>query len=133
MAHKEDFEIDAELHYHATAHGKTACDGVGAILKREARRRSLQIIQGEPILTPNALFRWAKNHFKTMDVFFFSKEDHETIQIEKLNQRFATAKAVPGIQKNHCFIPTMNNAVLIKRYSAAIDGEIFPKQRRRRA
>lgn len=51
LAHKDDFGIEAEAHYHATAYGKTACDGIYAVLKRGVRRRSLQITQGEPILT----------------------------------------------------------------------------------
>lgn len=28
LAHKDDFGIEAEWHFHATAHGKSACDGV---------------------------------------------------------------------------------------------------------
>lgn len=39
MNHKNDFNIKAEWHYHATAHGKNACDSVGATLKREAREQ----------------------------------------------------------------------------------------------
>lgn len=34
--HKEDFGVLAEWHFYVTAHGKGACDGVGAIFKREA-------------------------------------------------------------------------------------------------
>lgn len=39
--HKVDFDIEAEWHFHATAHGKGSCDGLGATLKREATRYSL--------------------------------------------------------------------------------------------
>ncbi|EFN62014.1 hypothetical protein EAG_10159, partial [Camponotus floridanus] len=38
MRHKKDFLVDAEWHCFATAHGKGSCDGVGAIVKREATR-----------------------------------------------------------------------------------------------
>lgn len=129
LCHKDDFGVDAEAHYHATAHGKMACDGVGAVLKREARRRSLQIIRGDPILTPNALFQWAKHHFKNLDIFLYSKEDHEDVQ-KSLKQRFASAKAIPAIQKNHCFIPGPERELWIKRYSGATDAVIFPKKKR---
>lgn len=61
LCHKEDLGVMVEWHCHATVHGKSVCDGIGALLKRGrgARRPSLQIISGEPILTPEALFRWA--------------------------------------------------------------------------
>lgn len=128
LSHREDFGIDAEAHYHATAHGKTACDGVGAVLKREARRRSLQIVRGEPILTPDALYQWAKGHFKDLDVFYYTKQDHEDTQ-KRLKQRFDSAKAIPSIQKNHCFIPGPERELWIKRYSAASTAVVFPKKR----
>lgn len=82
LHHKIDFGIDAEAHFHTTAHGKGACDGVGAVFKREARRKSLQIIRGEPILTPDALFRWSKENFKGIHVFFSPRKN---TRISKLN------------------------------------------------
>lgn len=131
MPYKEDFGVEAEAHYYATAHGKSACDGIGAILKREAKRKSLQIVNGEPILTPEALFQFAKSHLKETDVFFFSKDDHEQIK-QKLKERFDAAKPIPGIQKNHCFIPSTGGGLRIKRYSASTNEEVFPKKRRRK-
>jgi len=54
LLHKSDIGIDREAHFHTTSYGKTARNGVGAIYKREARQRSLQIIDlREHILTPN--------------------------------------------------------------------------------
>ena len=45
LHHEEDFKIKAEWHVFATAHGKSGCDGIGANLKRGARRASLQLTQ----------------------------------------------------------------------------------------
>ena len=42
MNHKEDFGVDTKWHYLATSHGKSACDGIGAVIKHQARRASLQ-------------------------------------------------------------------------------------------
>lgn len=42
MCHQEDFGMPAKWHYFATSHGKSACDGVGAVVKYQARRASLQ-------------------------------------------------------------------------------------------
>ena len=40
LHHYEDFSVEAEWHFHATAHGKNACDGIGASIKSNARRAS---------------------------------------------------------------------------------------------
>ena len=37
LFHEKDFGVTAEWHFHATAHGKGACDGIGANLKRAAK------------------------------------------------------------------------------------------------
>ena len=40
--HAEDFDVQAEWHFFATSHGKTAADGVAGTLKRLATKASLQ-------------------------------------------------------------------------------------------
>ncbi|KAJ8677331.1 hypothetical protein QAD02_013118 [Eretmocerus hayati] len=42
VAHEKDFGVVAEWHFHATAHGKGACGGIGANLKRDAKQASSQ-------------------------------------------------------------------------------------------
>lgn len=68
--HKKDFGIVPEWHYHATSHGKEACDGLSAILKREATRASLQTKPTEAILNSTDLFNWAKEKFKDIKIFY---------------------------------------------------------------
>ena len=41
QAHEEDFGMEAEWHFHDTSHGKCACGGIGANIKRQAARSSL--------------------------------------------------------------------------------------------
>ena len=57
QVHEEDFDIPAEFHFHGTAHGKGACDGIGANIKRFAARSSLQRSSKHHILTPQVLFQ----------------------------------------------------------------------------
>jgi len=38
LCHNDDFQIEAEWHFCATAHGKSCYDGIGAIFKREAEQ-----------------------------------------------------------------------------------------------
>ena len=40
--HSVDFGVEAEWHFFAISHGKGPCDGVGGLLKRMARKASLQ-------------------------------------------------------------------------------------------
>lgn len=119
MNHKDDFDAEAEWHFHATAHGKGPCDGLGASLKREATRYSLQVHQNNAILNSTRLFTWAKGKFENIKFFYYSKEHQKTKKF--LNKRFSTAPAVTNIQMSHAFIPTSNKVLKVKRYSAAKD------------
>ena len=38
--HKEDFGMECEWHFFATAHGKSSCDGVYGMVKRATARAS---------------------------------------------------------------------------------------------
>lgn len=63
MHHKKDFGVDIDWHFFAIAHGKGSCDGVGAIVKKEATRVSLQASVNEAILNVEVLFSWATNSY----------------------------------------------------------------------
>lgn len=99
--HYEDFSVEVEWHFHATAHGKNACDGIGASVKSNARRASLRKISDNYILTPQNLYEWASNYFKNIICFFSSKDDYLATS-EKLKERLKSAKTVPGTQSFHC-------------------------------
>ncbi|KYN41612.1 hypothetical protein ALC56_03972 [Trachymyrmex septentrionalis] len=124
ICHEEDFGITAEWHFHATAHGKGGCDGVGAAFKREATRASLQAQAPNAILTPKSLFEWAQDRFENIGVLFYSKQEHKKM-IAHLNKRFKAALAVPSIQKCHAFIPLDGKKLMIKKFSSAADNVIL--------
>lgn len=124
LNHKEDFDVDAEWHFCATAHGKSGYDGIGAIFKREAYRASLLAKPSQAILTPQALFSWAENHFKNIKMFYFSKVDHDK-SARHLNKRFQSALPVPEILKNHSFTILASKNLFIKRFSNATHGVEF--------
>lgn len=124
--HEDDFGVRAEWHFHATAHGKGACDGVGAALKRGATRASLQASATHAILTPKALFTWAKKNLTNIKVYFYTKDEYEQVK-QSLEKRFSIAKSIPNIQKSHSFIPTSDKQIVIKRFSNSATEVIFPK------
>ena len=64
--HKEDFGLDCEWHFFATAHGKSACDGVGGTIKRIIGRLSLQRPVDNQITTPMDMFEEAKKTMKNI-------------------------------------------------------------------
>lgn len=116
--HEEDFNVLAEWHFHATAHGKGACDGIGAVLKREATRASLQAKPENAILNAKNLFNWAKEHIKTTRFFYYTKQQHAKSK-RSLAKRFSLAPSVTKIQSAHSFIVTSEKKVEVFRYSNA--------------
>lgn len=119
--HEADFGVPAEWHCHATAHGKGASDGVGAVFKREAARSSLLCKPADAIISPDKLFRWGQNHFQTICTMFYSRAEHEKVT-RFLRKRFDEAIPVPEILKSHSFIVHRNRELFIKRYSRAENG-----------
>lgn len=124
MNHETDFGVPADWHFHATAHGKNACDGIGATFKREATRASLQASSLNPLTNANVLFEWAQKNFSTIQIRFYSNEMHRRAE-RHLKKRFTEAKPVPNISTRHGFITLQNKDILIKIYSNASNGEIF--------
>uniref|UniRef100_A0ABD2WEB3 Uncharacterized protein n=1 Tax=Trichogramma kaykai TaxID=54128 RepID=A0ABD2WEB3_9HYME len=104
LHHKEDFGIPAEWHFSATAHGKGACDGIGANIKRGARRASLQLISKNHITSVKTLHAWAITYCKETEVFISKKTDYEQTA-QQLKARFKKNKPIPGTLQYHAFIP----------------------------
>ena len=124
MHHEEDFAVQAEWHFHATAHGKGASDGIGAVFKREAVRASLLSKPSDAILTFEKLSDWGKKRFEKVKVLCYTdKEQQKTKRF--LNKRFDSAPPVPQISKNHCFIPNSDKELVIKRYSKDTEKSIL--------
>lgn len=122
VCHNKDFGVKAEWHCHATAHGKAASDGVGALFKREAARNSLLCKPCDAILSPDNLLKWGQKHFKTITTLFYSKAEHDKVS-RSLRKRFDEAPAVPQILKSHSFTLLKENELLIKRYSNSTTGQ----------
>lgn len=119
--HFEDFSVDVEWHYTATAHGKGPSDGVSGAVKRLARRASLQSPTEGLILDPPALFAWA---VKTITAVTFEYVTIAEVEEEAANleTRFKEAQKLPGIQSQHTIIPLSRHAVWVQRYSNSKNG-----------
>lgn len=124
--HKEDFNVEAEWHFFATAHGKGPCDGLGASVKRSAARHSLQSDHNDPILNATDLFNFLNttSRIQKIDFVFFKESEYESIK-NSLESRFATKKRVKNIQDKHSFIPLDANTVQVKNFSKSESSAIF--------
>lgn len=110
MNHEQDFKIKAEWIFTATAHGKSACDGIGGTFKRMARSESLKR-QENPITNPRELFEFGKQSSKTMFFDFVSKEEQER---EAKKQKYNNLKTIKGTQQFHHFVPDGNTLKCFK-------------------
>ena len=118
-------------HFDGTALGKGACHGIGANIKRFAARSSLQRSSKHHILTPQALFQWAKSNCKETEIFFSSKESY-AIATEILERRFDQAVMIPGTLQYQAFISTQAGKLLIKKFSCSEKYDIFPKGQKKK-
>lgn len=127
--HHQDFSIDAEWHFFATAHGKGPCDGLGGMVKFQARRACLQFASRRNILTSLEFYEWGKNHFKSVEFIHCTDEDY-TSTSKDLETRFQNLKPIKGTQKMHTFIPEKNqhNEILrlkTKTVSSSTETRVF--------
>lgn len=117
MQHIHDFNIIAEWHTYAVAHGKCSCDAIAGKFKTDAYRASIQAKSTEAILTPDALFTWAQKHYKNSIRFYrYDAKKHAKTK-SFLNKRFSKTPPVTGIQHAHAFF-VEDNKLIIKRYSS---------------
>ena len=127
LFHEKDFGVTADWHYHATAHGKGACDGIGANIKRGAKPVSLQVSSSNHILTLEELYNWAKDYCKETKVFYSSKESYEETVL-KLKPRLNKAKSVPGTLQYYAIIPIDESTLKLKKTSLSSEYKVFRKK-----
>ena len=117
--HEEHFVLPAQCHFSATSHGKGACDGVGATVKRLAVRASLQRPYDEQIMTPRQLFEWASKNISAVFFEYSTTEDYKREQTH-LEERFQKARTIPGTRKLHSFVPISKDRVRTRVFSSSI-------------
>lgn len=113
---KSEFKVDIEWHFFATSHGKGPCDGIGGTVKRLVAKASLEKVQGDFILTPQAMFNYCDTNIKGIIFKFVS--DAEIQKREKsLRARYSNLNTVPHTRNNHCFIPVSQNKIKFSKLS----------------
>ena len=111
--HYTDYELKAALHFFATSHGKSPCDGIGGTVKRLIARASLQ---NTPILNINEMYEWSTSHIDGVKIFKVTENEVEShINTFDLENRYF--QKYNGIRSHHSFIPK-DGALEMRRVSA---------------
>ena len=74
--HEEDFGIQAEWHFFATSHGKSAADGIGGTVKRTAAKASLQRPFQDQILTPKQHFDFVSKEIRGIHFAYATLDEY---------------------------------------------------------
>lgn len=98
------FNIKVTWCFCATSHGKCPCDGIGGLIKREARRASLQRIDAGHILNAKRLFEFCLSHKMSKTIQFIFVEKAEIVT-ERQYEASLKAVTVPGTRSFHHFSP----------------------------
>ena len=97
--------------FFTTSHGKNACDGTGGTTKRKEAFSSLQYPISVQILTPMQLFKFCEENILSMKYFYVSSDEIASQQ-HIIENRFSSAKTIPGTRDNRRFIPTSKTTVM---------------------
>ena len=90
-----DFDVECEWHFFATLHGKSACDGIGGMVKKMIAKARLQRPFKNQILTPQDMYTFCKEKFGEKISFFYTSSEE-------------IAKENFGNQIPKCFIYSLN-------------------------
>ena len=123
--HNLDFDgLNAEWHFFASCHGKSACDGIGGTLKRLARLASLQRSINNQITTPETLFQWASENLMGIKCFFVNSESVK-LNESLIKKRMNDAIAIKGTRSFHSYVPLNSFQVKASSLSGDTDYKIF--------
>lgn len=120
--------IDVEWHFSATAHGKSPCDAVGGIFKRNAKRASLQRLKESqpPISTPRELFEWAMGNDSIVQYEFCTEGEYAAIKnATKSVFDVSKIRQLHNTRTFHAFKPVGGNQVEIKKFSFSDVVQVF--------
>jgi hypothetical protein len=121
----EIFGVPASWQFHATAHGKGPCDGIGAVVKRQCRRYSLRGLDKPNFVSvknASGLQKWAEENCTSIKVFLLKTEILSGVRDIMKQVNDSQSAPIIGIKSMHYFISTLPGSITYKRTSSS-DGE----------
>ncbi|KAE8740755.1 hypothetical protein FOCC_FOCC013723 [Frankliniella occidentalis] len=118
--HEKDFQVPAEWQFYATSHGKTACDGIGGMVKHKVYRHCLGLTAKDlQIETAFDFYSWVKTNIEGV-ISIYVDSSKVTAYESTRRVRWQTALDIDGMQSHHAFIPVKPNpVVMMKLYSCS--------------
>lgn len=111
--HYKRFGLRARWIFFATCHGKSPCDGICGLIKREVSKESLRRPPDKQILTVQDVHEFCKSHFPKIETFIVTKEEIDE-QRATLDLNIQT---VPGTRNFHDFTPVTDKIIACKTIS----------------
>lgn len=112
---EELFSINVKWNFFATSHGKSACDGIGGMIKRQAAIASLKRPYGDQIMTPKSLLKFCHENIKSVNCQHVDPEEIMSVR----NGCKKEAKTIPGTRSFHQF--SVHNKQIIKCKNTSMD------------
>lgn len=129
--HYNTHGIEAEWHFFASCHGKSACDGLGGTVKRLARNATLKNANVD-ISCAQKLYEWARVSITGMSFAYCTLAEHAEIE-KKLSSRLKEAQRIDGTLGFHSFIPVdkkNNRQIIVRRTSHSTEFSIKTVQKK---
>ena len=98
--------LESKWNYFATSHVKSACDRIGATVKRLLTKGSLQRPYTDPIPSSEAIMEFCTKYNPRIH---FLPEDIAKHGM-KLQRRYQVAETVTGTQQSHRLVPVSQHA-----------------------
>jgi len=122
--HKQDYGITANWNFTATAHGKSTCDAMSAVVKRFVRLRALN--ENRLIVKAQHVFNTAREALTTEFLeFIYVYRSEVQYEREVISTRYEAVEKIPGIRKFHCMEIESDGCIRAKRYSDSSSYEKF--------
>ena len=103
--HEKRFGVRATHSFSATSHGKCACDGVGGLVKRMARKASLKRPLRDQIVNATDLFKYCHEELEgTIHFIFIDQLDMQAERMKDKNEA-KVINTIPGTLSYHYFVP----------------------------
>ena len=114
--HFSDFSINCMWSFFATSHGKSPCDGLGGTIKRLTARASLQRPKDSQILSAEEMFKFCEAEIDGIVCTFIKSETVIEVR-QQMQERYASAKTLPGTRTYHQFIALSHSKIGAKYVS----------------
>ena len=108
--------------FFVTSHGKSACDGIGGVVKRATAKASIQRLFKDQIFSPQIMYEFCNKYLsKNINLMFVTTDE---IKEKRKFPKVTLCYSYPilGAQRFHCFHPKSAEEIKVFELSSYSDG-----------